>query len=69
MINILRDRLTRIFKIAMDKLEESRNQKIAATLARAQELAINLFRLESEGLRAIDNRRLQTIQKEHLKDN
>jgi hypothetical protein len=58
-----------MFKMAIDKLEEPKNYKIAATLAIAQELAINLFRLESEGLRALDNKRLSTIQKDHLKDN
>jgi hypothetical protein len=58
-----------ISKTLMDKLGEPKNYKIAGTLEIAQELAINLFRLESEGLKAIDNKKLSTIQKDHLKDN
>jgi hypothetical protein len=49
-----------------NKLEECKKYKIAGTSAIAQGLAINLFKLESEAFRVIDNRRLQPIQNTHL---
>jgi hypothetical protein len=70
-VDVLRDRLTIMFKVSQDKLNDknTKAKDIPNLLEAGQELAINLFRLESEGLKALDNRRLQTIQNKHLNDN
>jgi ACT domain-containing protein len=51
---ILNDRLTRIFRALMDKLTDERTKGRAAARCAsvAQEVAINILQLESEGLRA-----------------
>jgi hypothetical protein len=51
---ILNDRLTRIYRVLSEKLEDkkTRGRDAARCALAAQEVAINILRLESEGLRA-----------------
>lgn len=64
-MSILRDRLSRMYKTAIDSCNDPVTCDIPKTLEIAQKLAINLFRLEVEGLKASGKYgRLDTIQKE-----
>jgi hypothetical protein len=70
-VDVIRDRLTRMFKITQDRLTDSntRAKDIPGLLEAGKDLALWLFKLESEGLVALENRRLQTIQKRYLPEN
>jgi hypothetical protein len=69
-MDILRDRLMTLYKKAVDSCIDPARCDIPKTLEIAQELAINLFRLEAEGLKALGKyRRLETIQNRCLQDN